>query len=65
MCPHLEYSMQAFSLNQLERIKRFATRLVTVLRHLPSEEREQQLGLHSLYSRRVALKIFTGLLTVD
>ncbi len=55
----------------LERIQRFATRLITGMRHLPYEERLQRLGLHSLQRRRLrddlitAFKIFKGLLEID
>ncbi len=51
---HLEYGMSACSpnfvadINHLELIHRLATRLVTGMRHLPYEQREQRLGLHSL-----------------
>ncbi len=71
--PHLEYGMTACSadINHLERIQRFATRLVTGIRHLPYEERLQRLNLHSLQWRRLradlitAFKILTGLLDID
>ncbi len=75
--PHLEYGMPACSpnlgadINHLERIQRFASRLVTGMRHLPYEERRQRLGLHSLQRRRLradlitTFKIFTGLLDID
>ncbi len=64
--------MAAFSLNlvagnnHLERIQRFAPRLVTGIRHLPLEEKLQQLGLDSLQQGRlrvdrcIAFKIFSG-----
>ncbi len=75
--PHLEYGMPACSpnlvadINHLKRIQRFATRLVTGMRHLPYEERLQPLGLHSLQRRRLrddlitAFKIFKGLLDIN
>ncbi len=75
--PHLEYGIPACLPNfvadiiHLERIQILGTRLVTDMRHLPYEERLQQLGLHSLQRRRLqanlitALKIFTGLLDID
>ncbi len=49
--PHLEYAMQACSLNLvadadcLEQIQRLATRLVTCFRQRPYEERLHRLGL--------------------
>ncbi len=70
--PHLEYAMEANAptlradTNQLERIQRLATRLVSGLRHVPYEERLRQLNLFSLERRRLradlilAFKIFKG-----
>ncbi len=52
--PHLEDAMEANAptlradINQLERVQRFATRLVRGLRHVPYEERLRQLNLFSL-----------------
>ncbi len=75
--PHLEYGMPACSpnlvadINHLVRIQRLATRLVTGMRHLSYEERQQRLGLHSLQRRRLrddlitTFKIFKGLLDID
>ncbi len=57
--------------NHLERIQRFAPRLVTGIRHLPLEEKLQQLGLDSLQQGRLrvdlntACKIVSGLLEID
>ncbi len=77
MRPHLEYGTEACStnlvagFNHLERIQRFATRLVTGMRHLPHKERRQRLGLHPLQQRRLradliaTFKIFKGLLDID
>ncbi len=56
---HLEYAMKACSPNLvadagcLERIQRFATRLLKGFRRLPYEERLGRLGLHSLCRRRL------------
>ncbi len=75
--PRLEYGMSACSpnlvtdINQLERIQRLATLLVTGMRHIPYEEKLQRLGLHSLQRRRLrddlitAFKTFKGLLDID
>ncbi len=55
-------------INHLERIQRWATRLVTSMRHLPYEERRQRLGLHSLQRRRLRddlITNFSGLLDID
>ncbi len=77
VCPHLEYGMPACSpklvagINHLERIQRYAIRLVTGMRHLPYEEGLQWLGLHYLQRRRLqadiitAVKMFTSLLNID
>ncbi len=77
VCPHLEYAMPACSpnlvadINHLERIQRFATRLVAGMRHLPYEERLQRLGLHSLQRPRLrddfitTFTIFKGLFDND
>ncbi len=76
MRPHLEHGMPACSLNlvadinDLERIRRLTTRLVTGMRHLPYEGGLQRLGLHSLQWRRLradlitASQIFKGLLDI-
>ncbi len=51
MRPYLEYAMEANAptlradKNQLERVKRLATRLMRGLRHVPYEERLRQLNL--------------------
>ncbi len=70
--PHLGYAMEANAptlmadINQLERVQRLATRLVTGLRHVPYEDRLRQLNLFSLKRRRLradlilACKIFKG-----
>ncbi len=75
--PHLEHGMPAYSpnlvadINNLERIQRLATRLVSGIRHITYEDRLQRLSLHSLQRRRlrvdliIAFRIFTGLLDVD
>ncbi len=72
MRPHLEYAMEANAptlradINQLQRVQRLATRLVTGLLHVPYEERLRQLNLFSLERRRpvgaliLAFKIFKG-----
>ncbi len=46
-------------INNLERIQRLATRLITGMRHLPYEERLQRLGLHSLQPQRLRADLIT------
>ena len=56
--PHLEFAVQAWSpylagdVDVLERVQNRATKAITVLRHLPAEERNRRLGLTSLVLRR-------------
>ncbi len=71
--PHLEYAMEASSLNiraiinHLERVQR----LVRGLRRVPYKERLRQLNLFSLERRRhrfdlnVTFKIFTGVIDLS
>ncbi len=55
--PHLEHAMKANApalradTNQLEKVQRLATRLVSGLHHVPNQERLRQLNLFSLEHR--------------
>ncbi len=65
MRPHLEYGTPACSpslvadINNLERIKGLATRLVIGMHHLHYDERLQRLGLHSFQQRRLRADLIT------